>query len=840
MAWTPLPDQVTIQRTLDKFLETSADGSAGKMQLVAMKDGQPLAGGSTKVLVGGSVVTVPDGEWYAKVGGSYSLDVLGFDAEGVALKRMRTDVLVSHRFRKYLVPDGYVVVDVDKPIRSGKVYVKNGGTVTFTVLHPDFASVDTDTGIVVHPGCTSSWFSTDRLTNGSLVYKQSFTFSVPSNRFDANGVLEIPGCYYYLVESGATYKPFPLLPDDFTIVVLNQHVPSLSFDTHVDPVELKSTYRSLRFTGVASGTVRAIGAIGSVSGTVEGTRKEYTNPPSGTSVDVEIPIEDYVSGEPTNVTGVDPVSSAPDADRLRIELSLSPPTQVGSSNPNYAWKTINLNDQGTLRFHLLPLGFNPTDVPVYKGKDSVLPIRFCIEDTTIDFNNQTSSCPVPVTLRWTDEGAGCYFVIPRENLSAGLSFHRTFREEVGNPLETNTVYTLYVIVPGRAKTGLNKMTMNAQELFTLSTRSLYMAMPWDDQFRRLVHWASLGNFTWVVDGEDNETDTPYRAWLLATEAMDYYVAHDQQDNVKDYLQTGYGACGSVANTVAYICGCANWMSCIDDWLPKAPMSWVPGWQSDSALAGSQSGYGFDIGLPFGTATSYYSGGRAFQVERTRVSLLFAVDMNGILNGPTGNVVPGSRNLNANLQFWGHGAAMIMTGAGRYRTWDSYSDKQPIDANKGKAAILSKIIGAKLVDKMEIFDCHLYVNRKGNLSYEYTSPALPLPHPECPILPQPNQMVSWDPTSATPDVIRNASYTEVGVYNANEAIPYNTTVEDEGWVTRNPWYGEVIYRGIDVLWQWDSVLPAGANILDDEFGRFFVSGMFRRYRSTYVLDEPIYA
>ncbi|MDF1565345.1 MAG: hypothetical protein P1V51_20070 [Deltaproteobacteria bacterium] len=630
----------------------------------------PEAFGAALINQNTGLVTPLDGNnFFTTDPGEYELGLSAVDGLGVVLSYQLQTARVVKTFRRYIVPSDCLVIDLDKPwepevdiwgFPTGRVrvHVLNGGAepVRLEILHPEneplnrsdvYLNVGYPTGVEIITNKIS-----DDVTEWSFDANPA---AIGWETYIANGktyryrdyVFSSVSVFFRETEDKRILSPLGTGPVVFR--VWDQYLPT-AVPARMAPCDdntlldlLTQASRGSAF----SGTVRLRGAIGDITGMPDGYQINLAAAQVGTFRSFTIDSwDDYSSVNfgisPVAVPQVQmqesktfsiPIGSAADGDRTKSGLL---GTNPWDKRPRavYNWMVLDLS----ARFQLviLPLAIDPVDIPVHPGFPSLVPLQFFIHDRGAP--GQQTDCPVPLTFNFTGAQTAYRIVLPGSSLDAGVNGPvRIFESNSANPLECSFVYTIWIGIPDDDAHPDETLLVNGEPFVTFSTKAMDLDPSQanrDAFFGDVNKFIALGNFMHLFDVENPVGNSLERCCTLATSFSTFFMSVGNHENIR---HGGYQFANdaSFVHQMVYWLGQSNWVGCVqEDWLGRAQAflderGWGSGTFLDFLTSGSAyetaTRRGIDIGLPFGTATSHFSGSGAFDLDRNKVSVILLVN-----------------------------------------------------------------------------------------------------------------------------------------------------------------------------------------------------------------------
>lgn len=614
----------------------------------------------------GSVSVLPNRQFYTTEPGEYTLGIVTLDDADVVFSYQHQLVRVIKNFRRYVVPSDCLVLDFNLPFqREVDGNVPTGRTVVHMLNQTEKAHVE-----ILHPENNVEARSLAR-----------FNISWPSSLYCVREILDENNVQFYFdidpadpgwqeyTANSQTYRFFDieipsfdigfepleihykriLSPLDKVIVcrVWDRYYPSAVPERMAamdDGALLDMLVQASKGTSF-SGTVRTRGIIGTATGMKEGDPINLVAAPGEnknftfTAWDTYQAVTFGMAPSMTPVINMSPscLLSIPVTSAITRKSNGLLGNMLKQKYPitKYHWLTMDLDT----RFQLvvLPLAFDPVNIPVTPGMFSVVPVQFFIHDTVAPGEN--TPCGRPITFEFPTPGTRLKFVAPGLNLaSQSHSPKRTWESTADNPLESSTVYTVWIALPDEASHPSEQFLINGEELCTLSFEAMLLNpddyADRESMFTAVNRFVSLGNFVHMLDAESPAGNALERCTKLVANMSSYYLSVGNAENIR---HGGYKMADQTTRCmdIVYWLSQCNWAGCIqENWITAAQTFLDSrGWADpeflelfDSPVAfEAATQHGIQLGLPFGTATNYFSATPAFEVDRNKVGMLYLVN-----------------------------------------------------------------------------------------------------------------------------------------------------------------------------------------------------------------------
>jgi len=676
MAWQPIPTTLELE-SLEKALTIeqfqSLPDANDRIGFRVYNEGQLVSNMTFKV-------KASDGQWHEMTGGEfwttrpgeYLVQMISVDDANNTLQVVNKQIRICNSFRRYIIPDTYVCIDVNKPWgyigNDPVIHVLNGyydedldkdvfEDVILTMLHPEDPGGRSDVGIFVHiDGSNGELLDIDGNTAGNLTTNR---YQALRLRFDISD--SDPGWDYDPVSGdefmdvdvhagvvfGDEVDKFLMMnvPRDFRIRVWKSFAANrTSSDMAIMPdtdvralLESIPTIEQYRFRG----RVRTVGAVG----TVQASNPSHAD---GQWVDVTS-VTDYLlfalttydnyaisysSGTSVDINAHSNVNAFLAADIPMTQPVEAIVNQVHAYPPSfgpaeYHWMSIRLDKDARYLLHILPLAISPTNIPVVNGFQSLIPLDIMIEDT--DDHGHTDDYDLgPIYLgfkeeftQWSVFDPDTFTFIPK----------RLFGSRMGNPLKMNIPYRMWLRCPGSSSAANSTLQFNGVDFVTFSVTSCNLNDTSQTNFlRNISKWVALGNFTYLINDSDPTDTSMHRAAYITENFRQYELDVGMAEYVDSYAFTGIENLTNSSLCCGYHLAAGNWQGAVDDWMAKMKTfiidesnwcSWLEddGSQRPSQNIESLTNYGLDLGLPFGLHTAYYTGSAQFDVNRNVISFV---------------------------------------------------------------------------------------------------------------------------------------------------------------------------------------------------------------------------
>lgn len=803
MSFAPLPSTITVTATANalnvaQYRGDPTDLSADDKVLIEVTG---TMGSTIKVadasLVGAApqLTECPNGAFYSNLPGEYDLNFVATDNAGAVLATQTQMVRVVSTFRRYIVPVDCLVLDVNRPwtrevddflgMPTGRtiIHVISGGAewVVFEVLHPEnVVNTRSNTSLKLSTGI---WSEATKETLNQNQIRIAFTVSMGWKTDQATGgkYKDFAADSIYVQFAGVEDKRV-LCPFDQQIVfrVWDRYIPA-KVPISMSAVDNTALWEMLTQAnkGVSfSGTIRVRGGV-NPKGLGDGTLVNVTAAPGSTTKQVIIQEYDDAIAVKNSVGDIKPKSSpalsisAPYVIDLAVLSQIwkqytnaIPPSDAGYSlkpDPVYNWMIYDLDSR--FRVVILPLAIDPRNMPTRSGKASVVPLQWFIVDRLNPNRLTKTNCTAPVTFEFSGETTDYGFVVLD---TAQITKKRTFTATASNPLETQTVYTLWLKIPGNAAHPAQPLLLNGELFvtFTLAPMTTENAPSWDQWFGEANRFVSLGNYTHLLGADFHDKiagdvlasgDALYRCAELTNQFTRYYLTIGGPENLRFHGYEMQTMTGAALQTLFWL-GNGNYNACINTWFNKAQefldaraASMSGGWSNANFLSflnsptefGIETSFGFSLGLPFGVCTAYFTGVPAFQVNRERVCL---AHINNFFTGAT-------------LSF-----VLVLDWKGKYRAvFDRvYAGVDPTKWNYNLYGPLGVWLQQTMAQGFVYSACDAYwigfaVNSQGDANMRIDGWSTE------PYLADPRQLVAYDPTANPPQVVVDDNFAVVGSY-----------------------------------------------------------------------------
>lgn len=825
MAFEPQVDTFSLQVTANANNVSVFEGDAGDLEaddkvVFGVSGTESPESYSVALLDGPTSSLIPNGAFYTDVPGQYTLDLAVSDGSNVLSTQIQT-VRVCETFRRYIVPTGHLLVDVNRPfaeeIKDGVTHAlfnvlnNSAEILTFTLLHPENnvnLRSDVELAMLFVPGGGLNVAYDDY----DKPQEVSFTFGVSD--VDAGWRTETINSQTYRHKDftisavnvhfeGAVDKTL-LLPFHSRIIirVWDKFIPSRvpatmsSGNDSILTALLQAASPGLSF----SGTIRLMGPA-PTTGAADGDLVNVT-------VDPGTPFKTIYLSSFRQPVGIYPgtISISPDVSPtvrmaspyegiisvisavINQATNVAPTYTTGSDakpDPVYNWMRLQLSAQFDMI--IMPLAWDPIDMPVRDGMPSVVPLAFVLYDK-LNPGEQTPCAP-NVIFSFDNPGAGfSYLKLGTSNTYEVPAL--AFYSEEANPLECDVVYLIWIKVPGNVSASPTKILVNGEAFVTMSvsnmpTDSTFTVADEELWFGTVNKFVALGAFAHFLDDYQPDGSSLVRCATLARQFQTYWLSMGNAENIR---QAGYQFANraQVTMEVGYWLANCNWMGCMDEWVGKMQAFLVSravsiGWDNadfwgflDGPLEfGQETNYGLDMGLPFGVCTSYYTGSPAFHVDQNKVMFIYMVNFFGAVNDT-------DQAAFTDPEYEGMGVGfpltLVMDWNGDYRMvfqsiylaidpadWD-YNTYGPV------GVWIQQILeeGANL-EAWDIYWLDFAVNARGMTGYKLDG------RNDEPYLANPRDFMVYDPSANPPVVVTNADFTTIkGPYADNAKMLIGTT------------------------------------------------------------------
>lgn len=768
------------------------------------------------IAANGSVTVLPGGSFSATDPGEYELELVAVDAFGAVLASKLQTIRVAKTFRRYVVPDGCLVLDLDKPFDTevdefgfptGKAIVhlqNNTEWLRAEILHPENdellrSSVDFDISWPASSYCEydnsepqvmwckftvpdddNSWQSVTY--NGTTYEYQDFVIPKFSIKFLA-------------VEDKRLLSP---IGGGIVCRVWKQYLAS-AVPVRMAPVDDNTLYDMLAQASKGltfSGTVRTRGYAGTATGMPDGYRINAVAGPTQYTNFTFTSWDEYTSSNFGAAPRTNPqiqmiqnrtfslsVNSAIDGTKTRRGYNPQNPYNKAPA-PAYNWMVLDL----TTRFSLvvLPLCINPVDVPVSPGYYSVVPLQFFIHDKA--HPGQATDCTAAITFEFPSVDSRFKFV---QQTGGGIDWDveatskRTFESSSGNPLECSKVYTIWLYIPDEATHPAESLLINGEEFvtFTLTAMDFNPDMADRDLLFGLVNaYVALGNYSYMMNPETTTATAMHRVCQIWQNMQTFMMGLGNMENIR---HGGYQFADSTAAgfTQAYLLAQSNWVGCIqEDWITKAQefldardwagVHFLDFLLSPTAFASATNG-GLNLGLPMGAATAYFNAAPGFNVDRWKVSIILII-----------NFFTGFAQTETYIMDWDGNWRVIAdrlyapvrrddmpANKPEGGTWTLAEWQQELEDHGPVGLWIHRIMEARNgpLYAWDVYWIDFAINTRQYSGLRVDG------FNEQPFLLNPNHMRAYDPTSNTYDsVVDSRDFSHVGSYEDNATLPLNST------------------------------------------------------------------
>jgi hypothetical protein len=758
---------------------------------------------TTTLVVGGEQVPLPDGAFYSNIPGEYDITVAATDNSGAVLALRDQVVRICQDFRRYIVPQGYVIIDIDKPFeaeigedgkptgRSRINILNTSETVQMEILHYEpeddpaqpradvtFAPIDWPAEAVVTEVDTNILQFSFGVAEGNIGWITEF-----GSHETAYEYMDFPlGKIGIQFGAGSPEIVKKLSPfgDNLVVRVWKTFIPSkvpvrmAAVDDQVLNALLVEANKGVTF----SGTVRVRGAVGAPTGTLEGTVINIT-PQVGERFK-NITMDAWQTFTPVD-WGIDPNVAPTVRMAPSFSLSLAILTQILGNlsyldvtpnynwnckpDPKYNWLVMQISDR--FKLVMLPLCIDPSGIPVTRGQYSIVPVQFFIHDDLMP--GATTACDTAVVFSFPGAETQYRFITPGRPLDAtNHPSTVTYHSITDNPLEASNVYTMWIYIPDVADHPPEQFLVNGEPFVTFTTKPMPLNPDGNDPdqlFGDVNRYIALGNYAHLVDDTEPAGCSLVRAVNLNREFAVYFMSVGNAENIR---HGGYQFASEAHQTMhtVYWLGNNNWMGCVDEgWMLKAQQFLNErGWDSPSFLSflsdpsvfAMATNYGLSLGLPMGLSTAYFTGAPSFNLDRNKVSMLY------LANFFSGGIMPVPLVMD-----WNGAARMIHLSIFQPVHPDDFAPG--VYQDYGLAGVwLSRLIedwGPLYAYDVYWLDFVTNSRRNNGLRVDGFN--------DKPFLLNADLMLAFDPTANPPQIVVDTNFNDQGSYADNQILPIDT-------------------------------------------------------------------
>lgn len=729
--------------------------------------------------------------FYTTSPGIYSFDYEAL-VDGVLVAKQPQQIRIIDQFRRYLVPTTHCIVDVNKPVYLNEINVVVGEKLEFLVVHPTLDSDDSNVGVSVNVLASSSKYTITEYEStaaGNPVYKVVVDFTeANSNGYDIE---------FTFLPFDTSYEMLSIVPSSFKVKVYDSPIAVTTTPAILDDSTIRLLYSSYVFEEGFTATVKTVGKVGSLSGDLTEGQTVQVNTGGPEVVNIVYDLQDSVTPASSSTITADS-GTAPTMAEIDVDVVLAEQLVNDLSSQGLYGKSKIIDEDATSRyvFHSIPLSIPPANVPTISGYPTVIPYYFYVEDTQ---TSQVGAYPYELKIGFNSTLEGLKIAVDisgDDNYTMYLNY--VYQADA---LLTNTVHKIFLVLPGNGGRS-DTLRVNGYKLYTFSTQYVNMG---SFDFNEACEWVSLGNFVHKIFGPSNDGVTPNRANVIANSANKMYITNPYPGNIKEYYDSGIGACGTVAMAAAYLIGASGF--CNYQYADGVAANFDPLLMESEDFCFDISD-GLDFGLPFGKFTNWLTVTDPEFVSNPS-KLSYAVALNG-------------DSLECS-----HALCTVEMGASLFAVIDSAGIY--FGSSVETALLSSPVIRAMGVLDVDVMGFGVGIDKKAIWSLWEEESILHWDYPG--LLPNDALIPSYDPDTGEL-VLRDTSYDIIKtVVGPSDLVADNATQYADGFCTifggyQGYWaavgsYGEILYRGSNVpaggyVDSWFNQVVIDPSVFDSQF------------------------